>query len=280
MADPREIHYAGGQTILNKELTEQKIEEAVQPIINNLANEVTRATGREDELAGDIADLSQALAHEVDARQNGDNTINNKIGDLANLETHNKSDVVSAINELVHEMPEVTDPDTAMSDTSENAVQNKVIKEYVDGKETALQEQIDNINDTLDEVLPLDDVPTEGSEKGVKSGGTFDAIRFASVKVGETMFWPESELETREVHSDDPFNFHFKGHEYSVTTQDGSVDLVISKNYPDGWHALDGKAELLAADYPELAAFMPENVTNESKIWLPYVRQKIIKVRY
>lgn len=280
MADPREIHYAGGQTLYNKELTDQKIDDAVQPVINDLAAEVTRATGREDELAGAITDLSQALAHEVDARHDGDNSLNNKIGDLANLETHNKSDVVNAINELVHSIPEVTDPDTAMSDDSENAVQNKVIKEYVDGKEAELQEKIDTINDTLDEVLPLDPVPTEGSTKGVQSGGTWDAIRFASVKVGDTMFWPECEEEHREVHSDDPFNFRFKGQDFSVTTQDGYVDLKISKNYPDGWHALDGKAELLAADYPELAAFMPDNVTTEGKIWLPYVQQKIIKVKY
>lgn len=274
------INYAGNQKIYNVEGTEEFVHSVADPIAQGLTEETERAKAEEHNLQNRIGKLRTDLNKEIDDRTNGDIELDNKIGDLDDLETVNKSSTVAAINELKSQIPEPVPLDTEMSDISENGVQNKVIKEYVDGKETTLQEQIDDINDTLNEVLPFDDVPTEGSDKGVKSGGAFNAIRFASVKVGETMFWPESELETREVHSDDPFVFHFKGHEYSVTPQDGHVDLVISKNYPDGWHALDGKAELLATDYPELAAFMPENVTNDGKIWLPYVRQKIIKVRY
>lgn len=235
MADPKEINYAGGQKILNKELTEQKIDEAVRPVITSVTAEVDRATNAESVLDEKITEVVENLATEVTERQTADDEINSKIGNLADLETEAKDNTVAAINEVLHKIP--AEP-------------------------------------------VVDPVPTEGSENHVQSGGTFDAIRFASVKVGETMYWHESEIETREVHSDNPFVFHFKGQEYSVTPKDGEVEMCISKNYPDGWHALNGKAELLAADYPDLAAFMPENVTNDGKIWLPYVQQKIIKVRY
>lgn len=139
------------------------------------------------------------------------------------------------------------------------------------------------INELVQKIPEADEAPTEGSDKIAKSGGTWDAIRFASVKVGETMYWhlqDDSSPEDREVHSDNPFTFNFKGQEISVETQDGHVQLCVLKDIPDGWHALDGKAELLATDYPDLAAFMPENVTTDGKIWLPYVQHKIIKVKY
>lgn len=258
MADPRTINYAGGQKIDNTEMVSKKIDDAVQPVASDLAAEITRAKNEEQNLQNRIGKLRIDLNKEIEDREAGDTAIDNKIGDLDDLETVNKSNTVAAINELKSQIPDVT-------------------KEYVDNADEHLQKQITKLQDTL---LPLDEAPTEGSEKIAKSGGTWDAIRFASVKVGETMYWHESEIETREVHSDNPFVFHFKGQEYSVTPKDGEVEMCISKNYPDGWHALDGKAELLAADYPDLAAFMPENVTNDGKIWLPYVQQKIIKVRY
>jgi len=210
MADPREINYHNGEKLLNKELTEQKISEAVTPVATALEEEVSRATA-------------------------ADGTLSANIGDLAELNTANKESLVAAVNEVYNKIPE---------------------------------ESI------------IDPVPTEGSEHSTQSGGTFNAIRFASAKVGDTMFWHESETVTREVHSDNPFVFNFKGQEYSVTPEDGEVEMIISKNYPDGWHALDGTAELSAAEYPDLAAFMPENVTTDGKIWLPYVQQKIIKIRY
>lgn len=168
----------------------------------------------------------------VDNSEMVNQKITNQTGELASLNTTNKSNIVSAINEV------------------------------------------------LDKVSPLDPVPTENSTRGVESGGIWDAIRFASAKVGETMYWPVSDKETREVHSNNPFVFTWHGQDISVTTQDGHVDTYISKDIPDGWHALDGNAELDAADYPELAAFLPDNVTTNRKIWLPYAQQKIIKVKY
>ena len=247
MADPKKINYAGGQTIDNSELVSQKIETAVTA-------ETERATARETALENAITEevaraqtaeeaIDNRLTEEIERAKSEERHIDDKVGDLEELKTDTQESTVAAINELVDEL--------------------------------------DTTNERLDEVLPYDEVPTEGSEKGAKSGGIFDAIRFASVKVGETMFWPVSEKETREVVSDNPFTFRFKGKDYSVepVTPD-TVDLIISKDIPDGWHALDGSVELEAAEYPDLAAFMPDNVTNDGKIWLPYVRQKIIKVKY
>lgn len=261
MADPRTINYAGGQKIDNTEMVSKKINAAVQPVASDLAAETTRAKNEEQNLQNRIGKLRTDLNKEIEDREAGDTAIDNKIGDLDDLETVNKSNTVAAINELKSQIPDVT-------------------KEYVDNADEQLQEQITEIQDTL---LPLDEAPAEGSEKVAKSGGTWDAIRFASVKVGETMYWhlqDDSSPEDRMVHSNNPFVFTFKGQEVSAETHDGHVQLCVLKDIPDGWHALDGKAELLATDYPDLAAFMPENVTTDGKIWLPYVQHKIIKVKY
>lgn len=276
MSEPRKINYAGGQTLDNSELVDEKIKNAVEPVTQDLAAEVTRAKGRENELTDDISDLSDVIATESDKRRDGDNELANKIGDLDNLDTSAKTNLVAAINEIKGSIPDAAIIDDHLDETSTHAVQNKAIVESINEAVEPLKDAIDELN----EHLPLDDKPTEGSEKGVKSGGTWDAIQFASVKVGETMYWPVSDQETREVHSDNPFVFKFNGEDVSVTTQDGNVDTCISKDIPDGWHALDGRAELEAADYPELAAFIPDNVTNNGKIWLPYIRQHIIKVKY
>lgn len=272
MADPREINYAGNQVIYNKEMTDQKIEEAVTAeqqrattaeaaLDTKIEAETARATEAEEL-------LDSKIAEEVTRATNAEAELDSKIGDITTLETTAKENTVAAINELV-------------------------------GRE-------DELKDRVDDILPYDEVPTEGSEKGAKSGGIFDAIRFASVKVGETMFWPVCDLEEREVHSDKPFTFTIHGVEYSVEPPDATVDMKISKDIPDGWHACDGKAELLCSEYPELAKFFGgtqnddgswnndgNNVADDwikdsdelshsfnARIWLPYVQQKIIKVKY
>ena len=177
-------------------------------------------------------------------------------GQLEDLE-HPAESLVSAINALDNRFQE---PDNEMSDSSENAVQNKVIKAYVDDK---------------------DDVPTEGSDKAVKSNGIFNAIRFASVKIGEIMDWPQFRTETRTVVSDNPFEFTFNGQTHSVDVPDDEVTLEIADNVPEGWAAMDGTAVIEAAANPELDEFFAgRNTTTEGKIWIPYLARKIIKVAY
>lgn len=177
-------------------------------------------------------------------------------GQLEDLE-HPAESLVSAINAIDNRFQE---PDTEMSDSSENAVQNKVIKAYVDDK---------------------DDVPTEGSDKAVKSNGIFNAIRFASVKIGEIMDWPQFRTETRTVVSDNPFEFTFNGQTHSVEVPDDEVTLEIADNVPEGWAAMDGTAVIEAAANPELDEFFAgRNTTTEGKIWIPYLARKIIKVAY
>ena len=177
-------------------------------------------------------------------------------GQLDDLSTPAES-LVTAINQLEGKYKE---PDTAMSDTSENAVQNKVIKEYIDDRDTT---------------------PTENSEKAVTSDGIYKAIRKAGVKIGEIMDWPQFQIETRNMVSDNPFEFTFNGLMHKVVVRPKDVGLEIADNVPEGWRAMDGSVELDAATNQELADFFGgRNTTEDGKIWIPYLPRKIIKVAY
>lgn len=177
-------------------------------------------------------------------------------GQLGDLNTPAES-LVTAINQLEGKYKE---PDTAMSDTSENAVQNKVIKAYVDDKDTT---------------------PTENSEKAVTSDGIYKAIRKSGVKIGEIMDWPQFKTETRTMISDNPFEFTFNGLVHNVAVEPKDVELEIADNVPEGWRAMDGSVELDAATNQELANFFGgRNTTTDGKIWIPYLPRKIIKVAY
>lgn len=177
-------------------------------------------------------------------------------GQLEDLETPAES-LVSAINQLDDKFK---DPDTEMSDTSENAVQNKVIKAYIDDKDTT---------------------PTEDSEKAVTSDGVYKAIKKACVKIGEIMDWPQFKIETRTMVSDNPFEFTFAGQTHVVAVEPEDVELEIADNVPEGWVAMDGTAVIDAATNQELADFFGgRNTTTDGKIWIPYLPRKIIKVAY
>ena len=177
-------------------------------------------------------------------------------GQLGDLNTPAES-LVTAINQLEGKYKE---PDAAMSDTSENTVQNKVIKAYVDDKDTT---------------------PTEDSEKAVTSDGIYKAIRKAGVKIGEIMDWPQFKTETRTMISDNTFEFTFNGLVHNVAVEPKDVELEIADNVPEGWRAMDGSVELDAATNKELADFFGgRNTTTDGKIWIPYLPHKIIKVAY
>lgn len=177
-------------------------------------------------------------------------------GQLGDLNTPAES-LVTAINQLEGKYKE---PDTAMSDTSENTVQNKVIKAYIDDKDTT---------------------PTEGSEKAVTSDGVYKAIRKAGAKIGEIMDWPQFQIETRTMISDNPLEFTFNGLVHNVAVEPKDVELEIANNVPEGWRAMDGSVELDAATNQELADFFGgRNTTTDGKIWIPYLPRKIIKVAY
>ena len=296
----RIINYLGDEQIYNKEKVDElldnkqdklEIDKVVSPSSTNPVE--NKAIAKAIKTLEDKHDAD--LQEEATKRAEGDEELDAKIGDLTSLKTVAKTDVVTAINELHSDLLPI---DTALDPDSSHAVENKAvykgIKDLEDKHDSDMQLEADtrhHADDLLDtrvteletHLLPMDEAPAEDSEMPTKSGGTFDAIRFASVRVGETMYWhlqDDSSPENREVHSNNPFVFNFKGQEVSVETRNGNVQLCVLKNIPDGWHALDGKAELNADDYPDLAAFMPENVTTDGKIWLPYVQHKIIKVKY
>lgn len=177
-------------------------------------------------------------------------------GQLGDLNTPAES-LVTAINQLEGKYKE---PDTAMSDTSENAVQNKVIKAYVDDKDTT---------------------PTENSEKAVTSDGIYKTIRKDGVKIGDIMDWPQFKTETRTMISDNLFEFTFNGLVHNVAVEPKDVELEIADNVPEGWKAMDGTAVIDAATNQELADFFGgRNTTEDGKIWIPYLPRKIIKVAY
>lgn len=296
----RIINYLGNEQVYNKEKVDElldnkqdtlEIDKVVSP---NSTNPVeNKAIAKAIKTLEDKHDAD--LQEEATKRAEGDVELDAKIGDLTSLKTVVKTDVVTAINELHNDLLPI---DTVLDPDSSHAVENKAvykgIKDLEKKHDADMQLEADtrhHADDLLDtrvteletRLLPMDETPAEGSEMPAKSGGIFDAIRFASVRVGETMYWhlqDDSSPENREVHSNNPFVFNFKGQEVSVETQNGNVQLCVLKDVPDGWHALDGKAELNADDYPDLAAFMPENVTKDGKIWLPYVQHKIIKVKY
>ena len=177
-------------------------------------------------------------------------------GQLDDLNTPAES-LVTAINQLEGKHKE---PDAAMSDTSENTVQNKVIKAYVDDKDTT---------------------PTEGSQKAVTSDGVYKAIKKSYVKIGDIMDWPQFKTETRTMVSDNPFEFTFNGSVHKVAVESKDVELEIADNVPEGWRAMAGSVELDAATNHELADFFGgRNTTEDGKIWIPYLPHKIIKVAY
>lgn len=177
-------------------------------------------------------------------------------GQLGDLNTPAES-LVTAINQLDGKFK---DPDTAMSDISENAVQNKAIKEYIDNRDTT---------------------PTEGSQKAVTSDGIYKAIKKSYVKIGDIMDWPQFKTETRTMSSDNPFEFTFNGLVHRVAVEPKDVELEIADNVPEGWRAMDGSVELDAATNKELADFFGgRNTTTDGKIWIPYLPRKIIKVAY
>ena len=177
-------------------------------------------------------------------------------GQLGDLNTPAES-LVTAINQLDGKFK---DPDAAMSDTSENAVQNKVIKEYIDDRDTT---------------------PTEGSQKAVTSDGIYKAIKKSYVKIGDIMDWPQFKTEMRTMSSDNPFEFTFNGLVHRVAVEPKDVELEIADNVPEGWKAMDGSVELDAATNQELADFFGgRNTTTDGKIWIPYLPRKIIKVAY
>lgn len=316
----RTINYLGNEQIYNKEKVDElldnkqdklEIDKVVSP---NSTNPVeNKAIAKAIKTLEDKHDAD--LQEEATKRTEGDEELDAKIGDLTSLKTVAKTDVVAAINELRNDLLPI---DTALDPDSSHAVENKAvykgIKDLEDkhDKDVAdltkkidddikslanrhdsdmqleadtrkhaddlLEERIDGIEEKL---LPMNEVPMEDSEKPVKSRGIFDAIRFASVKIGEIMDWPQFRLETRSMVSDNPFEFTFNGLVHNVAVEPKDVELEIADNVPEGWRAMDGSVELDAATNQELADFFGgRNTTTDGKIWIPYLPRKIIKVAY
>ena len=316
----RIINYLGNEQVYNKEKVDElldnkqdtlEIDKVVSP---NSTNPVeNKAIAKAIKTLEDKHDAD--LQEEATKRAEGDVELDAKIGDLTLLKTVAKTDVVAAINELHNDLLPI---DTALDPDSSHAVENKAVYKGIKDLEDKhgadmqleadtrkhaddllkdkhdadmqleadtrkhaddlLKERIDGIEEKL---LPMDEVPMEDSEKPVKSRGIFDAIRFAGVKIGEIMDWPQFQIETRTMVSDNPFEFTFNGLVHNVAVEPKDVELEIANNVPEGWRAMDGSVELDAATNQELADFFGgRNTTTDGKIWIPYLPRKIIKVAY
>ena len=316
----RIINYLGNEQVYNKEKVDElldnkqdtlEIDKVVSP---NSTNPVeNKAIAKAIKTLEDKHDAD--LQEEATKRAEGDVELDAKIGDLTSLKTVVKTDVVTAINELHNDLLPI---DTALDPDSTHAVENKAVYKGIKDLEDKhgadmqleadtrkhaddllkdkhdadmqleadtrkhaddlLKERIDGIEEKL---LPMDEVPMEDSEKPVKSRGIFDAIRFAGVKIGEIMDWPQFQIETRTMVSDNPFEFTFNGLVHNVAVEPKDVELEIANNVPEGWRAMDGSVELDAATNQELADFFGgRNTTTDGKIWIPYLPRKIIKVAY
>ena len=316
----RIINYLGNEQVYNKEKVDElldnkqdtlEIDKVVSP---NSTNPVeNKAIAKAIKTLEDKHDAD--LQEEATKRAEGDVELDAKIGDLTSLKTVVKTDVVTAINELHNDLLPI---DTALDPDSSHAVENKAVYKGIKDLEDKhgadmqleadtrkhaddllkdkhdadmqleadtrkhaddlLKERIDGIEEKL---LPMDEVPMEDSEKPVKSRGIFDAIRFAGVKIGEIMDWPQFQIETRTMVSDNPLEFTFNGLVHNVAVEPKDVELEIANNVPEGWRAMDGSVELDAATNQELADFFGgRNTTTDGKIWIPYLPRKIIKVAY
>ena len=316
----RIINYLGNEQVYNKEKVDElldnkqdtlEIDKVVSP---NSTNPVeNKAIAKAIKTLEDKHDAD--LQEEATKRAEGDVELDAKIGDLTSLKTVVKTDVVTAINELHNDLLPI---DTALDPDSTHAVENKAVYKGIKDLEKKhdadmqleadtrkhaddllkdkhdadmqleadtrkhaddlLKERIDGIEEKL---LPMDEVPMEDSEKPVKSRGIFDAIRFAGVKIGEIMDWPQFQIETRTMVSDNPLEFTFNGLVHNVAVEPKDVELEIANNVPEGWRAMDGSVELDAATNQELADFFGgRNTTTDGKIWIPYLPRKIIKVAY
>lgn len=316
----RIINYLGNEQVYNKEKVDElldnkqdklEIDKVVSP---NSTNPVeNKAIAKAIKTLEDKHDAD--LQEEATKRAEGDVELDAKIGDLTSLKTVAKTDVVAAINELHNDLLPI---DTALDPDSSHAVENKAvykgIKDLEDKHNADMQLEADtrkhaddllkdkhdadmqleadtrkHADDLLEEritgieekLLPMDEVPMEDSEKPVKSRGIFDAIRFAGVKIGEIMDWPQFKTETRTMISDNPFEFTFNGLVHNIAVEPKDVELEIADNVPEGWRAMDGSVELEAATNQELADFFGgRNTTTDGKIWIPYLPRKIIKVAY
>jgi len=285
-----ELHPEDGSTVVELTGHLDDLDNAAESLVQAINHSDTRIGAAET----DITDLREALGTERQKRIEGDQRLATQItqvdqakqdkltfddeptlgsdnpvkstgiknyvdeitGQLSDLDVPAES-LVAAINIMGGRF---TEPDTEMSNSSENAVQNKVIKAYVDDKDL---------------------VPTEGSDKAVTSNGVYEAIKKSEVKIGEIMDWPQFTTESRLVHSDNPFTFNFNGEAHTVDVPDAYVELQIANHVPAGWAAMDGTATIMAAANPELANFFGgRNTTTDGRIWIPYLAKKIIKVAY
>ena len=139
MEDIDEAIYASANASAQASSDVQTLTTTVTSVQNTVATIQSSQTADEVNIAQLQSDVS-TLQSTVNTNSGNISTLSTKVG-TATLDT-TASDLSGAVNELkadIDAIPTAT-IDTAMSDTSENAVQNKVIKAYVDNVTASAEE--------------------------------------------------------------------------------------------------------------------------------------------
>ena len=140
MEDIDEAIYASANASAQASADVQTLTTTVTSVQNTVATIQSSQTADEVNIAQLQSDVS-TLQGTVNTNTGNISTLSTKVG-TATLDT-TASDLSGAVNELkadIDAIPTAT-IDTSMSDTSENAVQNKVIKSYVDSNAVAEEKQ-------------------------------------------------------------------------------------------------------------------------------------------
>ena len=131
MEDIDEAIYASANASAQASSDVQTLTTTVTSVQNTVATIQSSQTADEVNIAQLQSDVS-TLQSTVNTNTGNISTLSTKVGtSTLNTTAQNLSD---AVNEVLAEIPSGATIDSAMSDTSENAVQNKVIKAYVDSE--------------------------------------------------------------------------------------------------------------------------------------------------
>lgn len=148
--------------------------------VTALQNADTVLDGRLDTL--EAQNGSEILQTTAQTLSGAVNEFVGEIGDLSDLTTTHKNNLVAAINDAAQSGGGGGGGgtiDTEMSTSSENAVQNKVITEYVDNTASGLESMMREL---------ADDAKGETRRGTISAGGTSITLNFTSLTIGATSY--------------------------------------------------------------------------------------------
>ena len=134
------------------EEVQQSVSTAVQSAENasQSANSASQSASSAQQSAQTAQSIIDSLPSGLDELVSQVDSIENSVGDLSELDTQNKDNLVSAINEVANKTIEV---DSELSTTSKNPVQNKIIKAESDRINGRIDGVINMVNTKADKTV-------------------------------------------------------------------------------------------------------------------------------